>query len=506
MHTIHIAGSIGGETVYQPEDIRALVDSPRHELAHGGDLTGRPHTRIHAENGHLVKIKEELQMNLVSSQRYVDQALRRESELAVHHPEKTWFYATSEDGTPPLIGNICPQLTPLNVLFNQTSGAHPETCLERIQQLFAMYFHAVITNQARLDEGLSNFGVDSAGKLYYLDDDVYGWDRFVACAQMLGVFLRSQPWITPELGTRLGGTLRELILREFDDTQYLTVLAEQVRGVFLPPAREPAMHALTDALYQERPVEARRQIANHRYIALLADIHSNLPALEAVLAELARHGVDHGMVLGDIVGYGPHPAQCIDRLRDTDFSLVKGNHDHGLATGKYQKGFSSTAQWALAWSEERISDEQRQWLLDLPPTLREDNWLALHGAPVDPTFFNAYVYAMTYEQNLDALEHRGIRYCFHGHTHIPGIYSRIPGRSDAHHWESRVETGNFFHGLLCPGSVGQPRNGLSGAHFAIFDRQEEVVTFHQVNYDPSGIIEEMQRAGFPAALVNMLRA
>ncbi len=519
---LHIAGSVNGNNAgYGIEAIQRILDAPRQDMAHGSSWTGRPSTRLHRDSGHMLKIKEELQMNLVSSQRYVEQALARERTLQVHPPEKTWFYAISPAmPDQPLIGNICPLLTPLNLYFDRHGAANPSACLNYIIQLWELYFHTITTHNARLDEGLSNFGLDAHDRLYYLDDDLYAWDRFVTCGQMLGVQLRSQPWIGKTQGIELGKALRQAILRYFDDAQYLIVLTEQLRGVFLTDARRQVLEALISGLYQPiglittatatAPPVAVPQPAPppplpSRYLALLADVHANLPALEAVLNFLQQKNISHGFVLGDVVGYGPHPAACIERLQQTCLTVLKGNHDQGLGSNKINDGYSITAKWALAWSQHHTSAAHRQWLLNLPPVLYGEDWIALHGAPMDPTFFNAYVYVMTYEQNLDNLAQRGIRLCYHGHTHIPGIYARTPDGKDLHVWQAEIDLNEYSHALICPGSVGQPRHGFSGAHFAVLDREQNKLFFYQIQYDIQQIINEMTAAGFPDALIHRLR-
>jgi predicted phosphodiesterase len=110
--------------------------------------------------------------------------------------------------------------------------------------------------------------------------------------------------------------------------------------------------------------------------------------------------------------------------------------------------------------------------------IRNKDWLALHGAPVDPTFFNAYVYEMTYEDNLDELQKKEIPICFHGHTHILGVYGRLGSHYDKHYIEEKIELKQFTHALICPGSVGIPRvKPLDAAQFAIYDKELKQVQF-----------------------------
>ncbi len=355
---------------------------------------------------------------------------------------------------------------------------------------------------------VSNFGIDAQGQVFYLDDDIYNWDRFISCAHMIGVFFRHMPWLTPEQVKHLGQSIGHCIEKNFDDAQYVTVLAEQLRDIFMPSENQREMLAVfSNALTQKgfQHLEVGVEYKQERYIALLADIHGNLPALEAVLAFLAMKKIYAGIVLGDVVGYGPYPAECIERLKQTRLKVIKGNHDHGLASGHYVKGFSKTASWALEWSTSRVSQAQKDWLANLPPVLHGDGWLALHGAPLDPTFFNAYVYEMTYERNLDFMQQKQLPLCFHGHTHLQGVYARKPGHADQHYRAESLALSDFPHALICPGAVGQPRDYRVGAQFAIYDKEQHIVHFHILPYNVEKVAGIMEMEKFPNTLINLLR-
>ncbi len=503
MYTLTLIGAAGGTSTYCDLDILALLEQPRIDLVHGEAFTGRPGTRIHTDDHNILKIRAEIRINQRDALNWANQALDKDRKLGVYHPDKTWFVAFSQVGDElPLIGNICPLLKPLHKLLDvDTADAQG---LARLEAMFDLYLRVARAHELRLDEGLSNYGLSPDGTLYYLDDDTYNWDRFTSCAHTLGVHLRALRWLTPDSAAQLGQVLRQQIITHFTDPQYLTVLAEQLRHLFIAPARRPVLDALLLTLASNTPKTQVKQPLKQRYIALLADIHGNLAALDRVLAFLDQEGIRVGLVLGDVVGYGPYPAACIERLQAREFSVIKGNHDQALVTGLYQKGFSKTAQWALDWSESRISPAQRQWLADLPPVLSEENWLAVHGAPVDPTFFNAYVYEMTYERNLDALRDREIALCFHGHTHLQGVYARMQVIKDGYFNSETVDLKRFSQALVCPGSIGQPRNRKPGAQFAIYDQLEHQLYFKNLSYPLTDTLALMQRENFPSLLLDML--
>lgn len=258
-----------------------------------------------------------------------------------------------------------------------------------------------------------------------------------------------------------------------------------------------------EALQSEEPqtiAAPQPAFEGERYVALLADVHANYPALEQVMAYLDQHNIREGIVLGDIVGYGPDPRECIERLRDTGFDIIKGNHDHAAALNNTETGFSRNAKAVIDWTVEVLSDEEREWLMYLPPILETDDWMAVHGAPIDPAFFYGYVYTMTYPENLDYLQKNKRSICLHGHSHMPGVYVRDHGGRDSNIIQPEIALKDYAHSLVCPGSVGQPRNGKPDAQFAIFDRLEQRLNFVTVPYDYEPVIERMKQQDFPSAL------
>jgi predicted phosphodiesterase len=506
-YTITFIGAIGNQLTFTEQHVLNLLQTQRTDLLHGYTFTGRPSTFIHVDEHAVLKIRGELHLELFSAKRWVAQALEKEKNYQVHHPKKTWFIAESpENAEEVLIGNISPRMQPLHSLFATVT---PETSLKYVDYLgkvFELYFRLAKTHHLRLDEGLSNFGIDETGQLYYLDDDIYTWDKFVSCAHMLGVYFRSQAWLNAEIAAHLGQAVHKHIVKYFHDSHYFTVLAELLRDVFMPaPSQRESVEVFIKNLYlqQHQPVINHTNVVSNRYIALMADVHANLPALDSVLKFLRTHHIQQGIVVGDIVGYGTYPRECIERLQENNFLVLKGNHDHGLATGNFKKGFSSTAAAVLEWSQHQIDETHRRWLEELPPLEHNEHWLAVHGSPLDPTFFNAYVYEMTYQNNLDILQRKHISLCIHGHTHLPGIYARREAR-DEFILNEKVNIADYQHALVCPGSVGQPRNGQPGAQFAIYDQKDKTVTFHNLAYDTTPIIHLMQQHQFPESLVKLL--
>jgi len=234
-------------------------------------------------------------------------------------------------------------------------------------------------------------------------------------------------------------------------------------------------------------------------IAVVSDIHSNLPALEAVVASLGD--VDRLWILGDIVGYGAEPDGVVERLRDNDAVAVRGNHDHVATGAEGADWFNVTARSAIEWTADTISPSTRGWLSDLPIRREEQGFTLVHGSPRDPLWeyiddpavAGAVMPAMTTAWGL------------FGHTHRPRAFVE----DNAAIGEIRVTDGTTLalgesRVLLNPGSVGQPRDGDPRAAYLVLDTEQGRVTWHRVAYDVALAARRIRAAGLPERLAGRL--
>jgi len=382
--------------------------------------------------------------------------------------------------------------------------------------MFAKYFGLAKNFGCKLDEGLSNFAVDQHGEVFYLDDEYYTWDSFIAFAVMLGVFIRNYDWLDKPFVTRMTKQLALQIDEIFHDPHCRVIIGSQLQSLFMPtPEKELLLKRLLRGmamppekaavhLANKRNLNARKN-NNNRYFGVMADIHANDSALECVLDFYRAHNITQGIVLGDIVGYGPEPARCIDLLKASSFEIIKGNHDHAVATANVERGFSGNAKIAIQWTIGQLSQAHKDWLNNLPAHSHNRHWLAVHGAPIDPAFFYGYVYPLTAEENLDYLQKKDIALCFHGHSHMPCIFARDSRRHDHHVSEKIINLDHYNYVLACPGSVGQPRNGVPMAQCAIYDRELHSLEFFSLAYPLDSVIGAMQRYGLPEVLWRRLQ-
>ncbi len=508
---IEIIGSVDGQIHYTEQQIAELLAAQRTELNYGATFMGRPSTSLYVGEMAVIKLRSELDLNENRGRRFLNHALAQEKKLAVHHPHKTWFFLQQDDEKFK-IGNICPRLIPLHTLPHETE-AEIALKMDYFAKVYRSYFYCASQFSVRLDEGLSNFGMTDDLQLYYLDDDLYAWDSFVSFTHLLGVLIRNNHWLNEQHALTLGEQLQQLIGEHFKDTHTSVMVARQLRDIYMPNKKQAQiLEIIIDQLQQQKVISKQLVVHRQEYIAILSDIHGNLPALEAVLAYLEAHHITQGMVLGDTVGYGPHPVECIDLLQKTKLTVIKGNHDHAAATGDSNRGMSKIAKWCIEWTIPRLSAAQRQWLNDLPLELNSatesgKKWQAMHGAPIDPNYFYAYVYQMTYEQNLNVLAERGIDLCFHGHSHVQGMYVRDSLGRDSFikPHDATIRLDDYKQALICSGAIGQPRDGSVGAQFALYNQHSNELEFILVDYQMDKTIQDMQTLNFPETLWDRLK-
>ena len=238
-------------------------------------------------------------------------------------------------------------------------------------------------------------------------------------------------------------------------------------------------------------------------IAVLSDIHANLPALEAVASDLPP--VDQVWVLGDTVGYGPQPNEVVTTLQAMGARSVLGNHD-GAAIGAVDANqFNPDARRAIEWTAEVVDANARAYMAALPEVRRDGDLTAVHGSPRDPI----WEYITSIGIAAANLEHFDSRLCLFGHTHVPIAYRAVDGTVEAVHGMpgERVQLG-AARTLINPGSVGQPRDGLPDAAYAILDTSPNASTdsveFRRVRYDIDRTQRLMREVGLPPRLAERL--
>lgn len=234
-------------------------------------------------------------------------------------------------------------------------------------------------------------------------------------------------------------------------------------------------------------------------IAVLSDIHSNLVALDAVLAHAGS--VDAVWHLGDVVGYGPDPDGVVARLASIGAVGVLGNHDAAALGGPEIDWFNPDARSAAVWTRDRIAAETRAWLAALPWVAVVDGVSLVHGSPRDPL----REYITTPEVASANLRHLATRLGLHGHTHVPAVFTQRDGAMIVE-WP---RDGDLLElddepTLLNPGSVGQPRDGDPTAAYMILDRAAGHATWHRVAYDIGAVQIAMRAVRLPTRLIERL--
>ncbi len=249
-------------------------------------------------------------------------------------------------------------------------------------------------------------------------------------------------------------------------------------------------------------------------IAVLADVHANLQALDAVVEVIASSAVDGVLCLGDLVGYHAHPVEVVKRVRDFATDVIAGNHDREASSPKVSStnpgGTTAPARVALEWTRGQLGPAERDYLAGLPSRLiRPGAWVAVHGCYLNDVHVTGYVTETMLEENLRAVasnpELPPLAFC--GHTHVPmlGLLEVDAVRStrlDApFRWPSSARAV-----LVNPGSVGQPRDGDVRASFVIVDLDERTVTPRRVAYDVEAAARAVEAAGLPVVFAERLRA
>lgn len=261
---------------------------------------------------------------------------------------------------------------------------------------------------------------------------------------------------------------------------------------------------ITAAVKTIRPAPSGPARAEHSSmrILVLSDVHANLVALEAVLNAAAGEW-DQLWFLGDLVGYGPQPDECISLLRDHGALCLSGNHDWAVLEKLDMADFNADARQAVEWTRSQLSPDNRAFLDSLPPRREENGVTMAHASPRHPV----WEYVLDMDTALENFEHFETPLCLIGHSHVPLVFHldqaalELSGFVGLHGDEVKLESGRR---ILNPGSVGQPRDGDPRAAYAFLDAKANTWTWQRVAYDIAETQRLMRDRNLSARLIERL--
>ncbi len=234
--------------------------------------------------------------------------------------------------------------------------------------------------------------------------------------------------------------------------------------------------------------------------AVLSDVHSNLEALSEALAYIEKEKIDHLLFLGDLIGYGANPNECLDLVCQCKGKVVAGNHDKAIADDELLSYFSSHAHEALLWTRGELNSKWNDFLRDLPLLHIGKDMTLAHGSINSPESFQ---YLFYFDDAVPSFERMQTPIGWIGHTHVPQIFLKKK-RSTSYlpEGDHRLDKNEVY--LINPGSIGQPRDQDPRLSFAIFDDDAYNLKIIRLPYDNHKAAEKIRKAGLPKFLADRL--
>lgn len=233
------------------------------------------------------------------------------------------------------------------------------------------------------------------------------------------------------------------------------------------------------------------------YFAIISDIHGNIDALEAVLADIERSPCSATLCLGDIVGYGPEPAACVERVMESCAVSVLGNHEAMLMlSGQFSlEELRTTVGEPIALAAEQLSESQIDWVRNLPISADLDPLMLVHAGLHEPGNF-PYI-----DSSEEAEKHFAIQttfVSFQGHTHVPVTWEEgTEGVTCYKHTQKPIQLNASNRYAINVGSVGQPRDADPRACYALYDYRNRILCHRRVDYDIAKAMKRFKKAGLP---------
>jgi len=239
-------------------------------------------------------------------------------------------------------------------------------------------------------------------------------------------------------------------------------------------------------------------MSDTRY-AIMADIHSNLEALTAVLEDAKSQNVSAYVCVGDIVGYNANPSECLEIVRDLKATCVRGNHDHYVSHDECLDDFHPMAANVVDWTRSQLSPEQIAFLRELRLHTIVNGFTIVHSTMDMPDKWG-YVFDVLEADAHFNYQHTAV--CFHGHTHVPVLFEKQGRTVRSSYVKIKIGLGRKY--FINVGSVGQPRDGDPRAAYVIYDLKSREVELRRISYDIPKTQEKIRKVGLPERLAKRL--
>jgi predicted phosphodiesterase len=235
--------------------------------------------------------------------------------------------------------------------------------------------------------------------------------------------------------------------------------------------------------------------------AFISDIHSNIEAFESVLADMEREKPDRILFLGDIVGYGPNPNECIDKLLQVADVSLGGNHDWAVVGKTPDDYFNPFAKAAVDWTGKALREDSKDFLLRTKASGSFDGFQVAHATPFNP---EEWRYIMSHKEALENYSSIEDKLCFIGHSHQPMIIEYRDPATVKVYREQKFQFRPENKYIVNVGSVGQPRDTNVKACWGLYDSDENTFEYHRVAYDIASVQKKMEAVGLPRYLIERL--
>ena len=233
--------------------------------------------------------------------------------------------------------------------------------------------------------------------------------------------------------------------------------------------------------------------------AIIADIHANLEAFQTVLADIKEQKCTHYACVGDVVGYGANPKECLKIVRDLGMPCVKGNHDEYCSMDEQLDGFNAHAAEAVNWTRKQLNDDERQWLKDLKYFRLVTSFSMVHATLDGP---QRWGYVFDKLAAAASFTYQNTAVCFFGHTHVPVAFIRDTMVRGGTYSKFKVDPSKKY--FVNVGSVGQPRDNNPKAAYVVYDVDEGVIELRRLEYDIAAAQKKILDAGLPPRLAERL--